>query len=335
MRRSLGVCAIVLCVLAMSFAVSGAAQVNTATLSGMVTDPQGLAVREAKVTVTNSATGAIRTLAADDNGRYTFVGLPPGRYRMSVDGGGNFGILQNDSIVITVGEDAVFNPRLELKGVTQTVTVVGETALIETSKTEVSQTVEQRSIDNLPINGRGYINFTLINSQTTRDVSPTIGPAPNSGLNINGARARSNMVSVDGADAVDNSVNGIRATVSQEAVQEFQLILSNYNAEYGRATGGVINIVTKSGGNNVHGNIYGYFRHKDLQARNPFSVNVDPASGALNPVKQPFTRVRAGATLGGPLIKDKTHYFLSYELIRREETGFTNIGESNFGLEPL
>src|SRR5258708_16837420 len=96
------------------------------------------------------------------------------------------------------------------------------------------------------------------------------------------------MVSVDGADAVDNSVNGIRATVSQEAVQEFQLILSNYNAEYGRATGGVINIVTKSGSNEIHGDIFGYFRNKSFQSRNPFSGQVNPATGILDPFKQPY-----------------------------------------------
>jgi hypothetical protein len=334
MRRSLGVCAI-LCALVLSCAVHGAAQVNTATLSGTVTDPQGLAVRAAKVTVTNRDTGAERSLIVDDNSRYIFIGLTPGRYKMSVDGGPNFGIFQNDSIVVTVGEDAIFNPRLDLKGVTQTVTVTTETAAIETSKTEVSQTIEQRRIDNLPINGRGYINFTLINSQTTRDVSPTIGPAPNSGLNINGARARSNMVSVDGADAVDNSVNGIRATVSQEAVQEFQLILSNYNAEYGRATGGVINIVTKSGANEIHGDLFGYFRNKAFQARNAFSGQVDPTTGVLDPVKQAYTRTQSGFTFGGPLKKDKTFYFLSYEYTQREETGFSSIGIGDFGLVPV
>ena len=332
MRRSLSVCAIILLVLVLSCAVHSAAQVNTATLSGTVTDPQGLAVRGARITVTNAATGAARSLLVDDDGRYLFIGLTPGRYRMSVDGGANFSVFQNDSIVVTVGEEAIFNPRLDLKGMTQTVTVTTETANIETSKTEVSQTVEQRSIDNLPINGRGYINFTLINSQTTRDVSPTIGPAPNSGLNINGARARSNMVSVDGADAVDNSVNGIRATVSQEAVQEFQLILSNYNAEYGRATGGVINIVTKSGSNDIHGDIFGYFRNKSFQARNAFSGQVDPTTGVLDPVKQAYTRTQSGLTIGGPLRKDKTFYFLSYEYTQREESGFSSIGLGNYGL---
>ncbi len=335
MRRSLGVFAIIVCVLVLTFAVGGAAQVNTATLSGTVTDPQGLAVRGAKVTVTNAATGASRSIVVDDEGRYTLIGLPPGQYKMSVDGGANFGIFQNASVVVTVGEDATFNPRLGLRGMTQTVTVTSETAPIETSKTEVSQTVEQRRIENLPINGRGYINFTLTNSQTTRDVSPTIGPAPNSGLNINGARARSNMVSVDGADAVDNSVNGIRATVSQEAVQEFQLILSNYNAEYGRAIGGVINIVTKSGANEIHGDIFGYFRNKAFQSRNAFSGQIDPNTGILNPVKQAYTRTQSGFTVGGPLKKDKTFYFLSYEYTQREESGFSSIGVNNFGLVPV
>ena len=227
------------------------AQVNTSTLIGRVTDPQGLAVRGAKITVTNQVTGAERSIEADDEGRYTLVGLAPGQYRLTVDGGSNFATFEKDGVVVTVGEVVAFYPKLELRGVTQSVTVTTDTAPVETTKSEVSQVVDQRRIDNLPINGRSYINFTLTNSQTTRDVSPTIGPAPTSGLNVGGQRARSNEVSVDGADAVDNSINGIRATVSQEAVQEFQLILGDYSAEYGRATGGVINIVTKSGGNDA------------------------------------------------------------------------------------
>src|SRR5580700_6927231 len=323
---------ITLCVLVLACAGIAKAQVNTATLSGTVTDPQGLTVRGAKLTISNAGTGAERTVVSDDAGRYKVVGLPPGRYKVNVDGGPNFEVYENDSVVVTVGEDAAFDLRLDLKGMKQTITVTAETAAIETTKTEVSQTVDQRSINNLPINGRNYINFTLTNSQTTRDVSPTIGPAPNSGLNIDGARARSNMVSVDGADAVDNSVNGIRSTVSQEAVQEFQLILSNYNAEYGRATGGVINIVTKSGGNELHGDAFGFLRNKAFQARNAFSGEVDPTTGNLDPVKQAYTRTQSGLTFGGPIKKDKTFYFFSYEYTQREETGFSSIGTGNFGL---
>jgi hypothetical protein len=335
MQRRQRVCAwVMVCVLALSFAVAGTAQVNTATLLGTVSDPQGLPVQGARVTVTNAVTAAQRTTVTDDNGHYNLVGLPPGQYKLTVDGGGNFVVFEKDALVVTVGEYAAFNPRLELRGMAQTVTVTTETAAIETTKTEVSQTVEQRRIDNLPINGRSYINFTLTNSQVNRDVAPTIGPAPTSGLNFGGQRARSNEVSVDGADAVDNAINGIRPTVSQEAVQEFQLILGDYNAEYGRATGGVINIVTKSGGNEVHGDVFGYLRNKAFQARNAFSGQVDPVSGALIPTKQAFTRVQAGATLGGPIVKDKTFYFFSYEDTLREETGFSSIGEAQNGAGP-
>jgi hypothetical protein len=322
---------VLLVLLVLGGAATVSAQVNTATLSGTVFDPQNLGVKGAKVTLANAATGGTRTTVTDDDGRYNLVGIPPGRYKMTVDGGASFGTYENPSVVLTVGESATFDPRLELKGMQQTVTVSAETAPIETTKTEVSDTVEQRRIDNLPINGRNYINFTLTNSQTTRDVSPTIGPAPNSGLSIGGARARGNMVSVDGADAGDNSINGIRSTISQEGVQEFQLILSNYNAEYGRATGGVVNIVTKSGGNEFHGDAFGYFRNKAFQARNPFSGEIDPATGALNPVKQAYTRTQSGLTFGGPLKKDKTFYFFSYEYTQREETGFSSIGQSQGG----
>ena len=335
MQRRRGMFAFVVLCAVLAFGVSSTlAQVNTATLSGVVTDPQGLAVRGAKITATFLATGAERTATSDDVGHYILVGLVPGQYKLHIEGGSNLAPYETPSVSVTVGQEAILNARLELGTQTQVVTVTTESAPVETTRSESAQTVDQRQINNLPINGRSYINFTLTNSQTTRDVTPTIGPAPNSGLNISGARARSNMVSVDGADAVDNSVNGIRSTVSQEAVQEFQMILSNYNAEYGRATGGVVNIVTKSGSNDFHGDVFGYLRNKAFQARNPFSGEVN-ADGVLVPVKQAYTRVQTGATLGGALKKDKTFYFFSYEYTQREETGFSTIGVGNFGLSPF
>ncbi|HWT89291.1 MAG TPA: TonB-dependent receptor, partial [Candidatus Angelobacter sp.] len=335
MRRRQCVCAwMILVIFVLGWAGVAAAQ-NTASLSGTVVDPSGRAVAGAKLSLASSTTGAARSAVSDDTGRYSFLSLSPGTYKLAVDGGANFGLFTNDTVTVRVGENATFDLRLELRGVQQSVTVTSEIANIETSKSEVSDTIDTRRIDGLPINGRNYINFTLIDSKATRDVSPTIGPAPNSGLNVSGARARSNGVTVDGADAVDNSVNGIRATVSQEAVQEFQLILSNYNAEYGRATGGVINIVTKGGGNEFHGDAFGFFRNKSFQARNAFSGSVDPTTGVLQPVKQPFTRVQSGLTIGGPLKKDKTFFFGSYEYTQREETGFSSIGVNNFGLSPF
>ena len=205
MQRRQGVCVlasskslltgVLLCLLVLGCVAIASAQVNTATLSGTVTDPQNLAVKDAKVTLTNAGTGATRTAVSDDNGRYNLVGLPPGQYKMTVDGGANFAAYENASVVLTVGESATLDPRLDLKGMQQSITVSTETTPIETTKSEVSDTVEQRRIENLPINGRSYINFTLTNSQTTRDMAPTIGPAPNSGLSIGGARARTRRCS--------------------------------------------------------------------------------------------------------------------------------------------
>ena len=332
MKRSHFVSALVILLALMLGTANSARGQNTATLSGVVTDPQGGSVKGAKVTLTNKSTGAERTTVSGEEGRYAFVSLSPGTYKISVDAGSGFNVFAKDDLVVTVGKEAVFGTQLSLRGITTTATVTAETRVIEPTKTEVSNTVDQRQIEYLPSNGRNYFDFTKLNSQTTRDVSPTIGPAPNSGLNIGGARGRSNGVTVDGADAVDNSVNGIRSTVSQEAVQEFEIVMSNYNAEYGRATGGVINIVTKSGGKEFHGDVFGYLRNKSFQARNAFSGQIDPASGDLVPVKQPYTRVQTGLTVGGPVRKDKTFFFGSYEYSQREETGFSSIGIDNFGL---
>src|SRR5437879_4477228 len=178
-------------------------------------------------------------------------------------------------------------------------------------------------IDNLPINGRNYINFTLTDSQVLRNNAPNTGAAPTSGLNMSGQRARSNLVNVDGADATDNSINGVRSTVSQEAVQEFQIITNSYSPEYGRASGGVVNIVTKSGSNDFHGDIFGFLRNRNFQAVNPFSTVSNPA----------YTRVQGGAAVGGAIKKDKTFYYFSYEMTRRHETGFSSIGQGNFALQ--
>src|SRR5271170_4541010 len=310
------------------------AQVNTVNLSGTVLDPQNLAVKDAKLTLQNPAKGIARTASSDANGRYEFVGLQPGTYTLSVEAPG-FAILTDTSFTLTLGQVAEYNPQLQLKTSAASVNVSAAPELVETSKTDVSMTVSQNQIDNLPINGRNYINFTLLDSRAARDNTPSIGAAPNTGLNLGGQRGRSNEKSVDGADAIDSSVNGVRATVSQEGVQEFQVISSGYLPEYGRATGGVVNIVTKSGSNDFHGEAFGFLRNGAIQAQNPFSVTAscNPVTFECGtaPVKQSYTRVQTGLTLGGAIQKDKTFFFFSYELTRREETGFTAIGQDDFG----
>lgn len=324
MRRSLAAIFVLILLSAMGAA---AQSIATAELNVIVKDPSGRMVNNAKVTVRDESRGIERTLENKPDGEYKFISLPPGQYAVTVDAGG-FATATATGVRVTVGQAAELPVSLNLSGQKTEMTISGETEMVETQTTSVSTTINQQRIDNLPINGRNYINFTLLNSQTARDNAPSIGAAPTSGLNIGGQRARANLVNVDGVDAVDNSVNGVRSTVSQEAVQEFQLLTNGYAAEYGRASGGVVNIITRSGTNDFHGNLFGYLRNRDFQAINPFN--------SLPPGQTPaYTRVQAGATAGGALRKDKTFYFLSYETTRRQETGFSTIGVDNFGLVPL
>jgi len=298
--------------------------VATGDLHILVKDPQGQAVTNATVVVRDQAKGAQREASANGAGGYDLVALPPSSYAVTVTAAG-FATLTANDVVVTVGGSATLPVTLSIQGTKETVTVSSEADLIETTRTSTTDLVDQKRIDNLPINGRNYINFTLTDSQVLRDSAPNTGAAPTSGLNMSGQRARSNLVNVDGADATDNSINGVRSTVSQEAVQEFQIITNSYSPEYGRAAGGVVNIVTRSGGNDFHGDVFGYLRNRAFQAVNPFSTVKNPA----------YTRVQAGAAFGGAIKKDKTFYYFSYEVTRRHETGFSSIGANGFDLVPF
>jgi carboxypeptidase family protein/TonB-dependent receptor-like protein len=309
------------CVLtASAFAQSAA----TAELRGTVKDPNGAVIQDATVTLRDEAKGVARTAVSNGSGEYVFLAVAPGSYTLNVSAKG-FSKMVVKNVGLTVGQAAVYPVTMQIATAQLEVTVTGEPLLIETAKTSTSTTIGQQRIENLPINGRNYVNFSLTNSQVQRDVAPSIGAAPTSGLNFGGQRARSNAVNVDGMDAVDNSVNGIRSTLSQEGVQEFQIITNGYEAEYGRASGGVVNIITKSGTNDFHGSAFGYLRNRKIQAVNPFSNTPDPA----------YTRAQAGAAFGGALKKDRTYYYFSFETSRRHETGFSTIGQGNFGLVPL
>jgi hypothetical protein len=308
------------CALAFAFSTAALAQADatSANLSGVVKDPTGAVIPGATVTVRNPATNDVRTVTTNDDGFYQLVQLTPGTYEVSVEAA-NFKKAVVPAITVTVGQRADLDIALEIGQITDVVTVSGaQTELIETSKTNVSSTIDQVRIDNLPINQRDYINFTLTNSMVTRDNGRPIGPAPTSGVNFGGQRGRSNLVQVDGADNTDNSVNAARSTVSQEAVQEFQVVTNSFAPEFGRTAGGVVNVVTKSGTNKVTGNVFGFIRHKSIQSRNSFAPVIDNDPNK----KPPFTRAQYGATLGFPLDKDNTFGFLAFEQRKRQESGF-------------
>ena len=287
----------------------------TGDLRVSVKDPKGNVVTNAAVTVRDVAKGLERAGSSDGQGGYSVRQLAPGTYSVIISAPG-FARTEATGVAITVGGMAELPVTLTVAGGKEIVEVSSEAENVETSRSSTTDTVGERRIDNLPINGRNYIQFTLTDSQVSRDSAPNLGAAPTSGLNMSGQRARSNLVNVDGADATDNSTNGVRSTVSQEAVQEFQIITNSYAAEYGRAAGGVVNIITRSGSNDFHGDVYGYLRNRNFQAVNPFSTRPNPA----------YTRVQAGAAFGGPIKKDKTYYYFSYEVTRRHETGFSSIG---------
>jgi len=226
-RTIKAVTALVLLSSAIAWAQGGAA---TGDLHVTVKDPQGQALTTARVVVHDVAKGVERVATSDGQGGYSAQLLPPGTYSVRVSAGG-FGTIENTGVAVTVGGLVELPVTLQVSGKTEIVDVSAQGELVETSRSSTTDTIGQRRIDNLPINGRNYINFTLTDSQVVHDAAPNLGAAPTSGLNMSGQRARSNLVNVDGTDATDNSVNGVRSTVSQEAVQEFQIITNNYAAE--------------------------------------------------------------------------------------------------------
>src|SRR5215216_1583592 len=290
----------------------GQSQSNAADLQGTVRDATGAVVANAAVTARNPGTNFSRSATTNDEGFYRIVNVPPGDYEVTVEAA-NFKKAVLPKVTVTVGQAAELDIALEPGQISESVTISDATSeIVETSKTAVSTTIDQQRINNLPINERNYLAFALTTSTVGRDNGRPIGPAPTTGLNFGGQRGRSNLVQVDGADNTDNSVNASRSTVSQEAVQEFQVVTNSFAPEFGRSSGGVVNVVTKSGTNDFHGNLFGFLRHRSFQARNAFAPIEDP----------PFTRTQYGFTLGGPFDKERTFFFFAFEQRRRNESGF-------------
>ncbi len=306
-------------ILALAVCAVAQSQAAAADLSGTVTDPNGAVVSGATVQAKGIGTGISRTVTTSGDGVYRFIGLPPGEYEITAEASA-FRKVVISPVRLTVGQSADLTIKLEVGTATAVVNVAGgDVQLVETTKTNVSNTIDQVRIENLPINERSATGFALTISTVGRDNGRPIGPAPSSGLNIGGQRGRSTLVQVDGADFTDNSTNAARSTVSQEAVQEFQITTNSYLPEFGRATGGIVNVVTKRGTEDFHGNLFGFIRHKTIQSRNAFAPVIDNDPGK----KPPYTRAQYGATFGGPMdTKNKNFFFISFEQRRRQESGF-------------
>jgi len=295
---------------------------STSDIKGRVADPNGAVVNGATITATDAEKGVSRTATTDEQGEYRILSLPPGTYQLRVEASGFSSQVQN-AIQVTVGQTADQNFALQVGDASATVEVSGDPPVIETDRSQQSTTVTERYIRDLPIDRRDYLTFTLlapgvVDSNALADNTDfRVTQTPNSGISFYGNNGRGNNITVDGAEANDQG-GGVRSTLSQEAVQEFQINRSNYNAELGGASGGVINIVSKTGTNNVRGSVFGYFRNQNLDAGDPFAFVLD--GDTLTRIKPDANRQQYGGTVGFPIIKDKTFFFGGYEGLRRRES---------------
>lgn len=310
--------------LAAAFSVTALAQAGTSTaeIKGRITDPNGAVVNGATVTATDSGKGVSRTATTDGDGEYRFLNLAPGAYNLRVQATG-FSAQTKNAVQVTVGQTLDQDFSLQIGDASATVDVTSDPLAIETEKSSLSTTVNERYIRELPIDRRDYLAFSLlapgvVDSNALADNTDfRVTQTPQSGLSFYGSNGRGNNVTVDGAEANDQG-GGVRSTLSQEAVQEFQINRSNYNAELGGASGGVINIVSKTGSNNIHGSAFGYFRNQGLDAGDPFAIVLTGTT--LSRIKPPASRQQYGFTVGGPIIKEKTFFFGGYEGLRRRES---------------
>jgi hypothetical protein len=297
------------------------------SIIGTVTDTSGAVIPNATVTVTDANRGIKRTTTSDSTGRYLMSGLSPTAYDVSAERNGFQTAIQKN-VVLYVGQTLTVDFSLKVSTVTSTVEVTAETPLVEAERGSQANTVTNRYIQNLPINRRDYLTFTLLSpgvTDSTRlasDQDFRVKQTPQSGLSFYGSNGRGNSVTVDGGEANDDA-GGVRLTLSQEGVQEFQINRTNYAADLGGASGASINIVSKSGTNNFHGSLFGFFRNDAMDARNPFALSQALAPGQpFNPLqpdvngtktKDSLTREQFGGSFGFPISRNRTFGFVAAE----------------------
>src|SRR5579864_3034895 len=274
---------------------------GTVTIYGTVTDPSGAAIVGAKVTVTNSATQQSRDTVSAVNGNYVVPDLPVGTYKLSVSATG-FKTFVQDGIQVQVDENRRVPVQMAVGGVNESVTVAADVAQVETRSSALRQVVDSARIVELPLNGRNPLQLSYLVAGSSGSTDPSGGQSLNTSVSIDGMRANSNNYSLDGADNQDPFFNTPSVFPNPDALEEFSLQTSNYSADLGRNAGAVMNAVTRSGSNSLHGTLFEFLRNQDMDARPFFANSVSP-----------FKRNQFGGTVGGPIRKDKTFFFGSYQ----------------------
>jgi hypothetical protein len=280
-----------------------------------ITDATGGRLPGARVEIRMLDRNLGREATTGHDGSVYFPALAPGEYVVSAKAA-DFA-RQEARTRILLGHEASLEFRLQLETQREQVTVsAAASGEVDSYTIPVHTHVNAAEIDGLPVNQRNFLDLALLDSGLQRDTLRVHAVAVTSGFNVLGQRPRSNSVQLDGADINDETTGGVRGSVPMEAVQEFQVLTTGYQAEYGRASGGVVNVISKGGTNKLHGSVFGFLRHRSLDATNAFSALKDP----------PYTRTQYGGSISGPLRKGRSFFFTSFEQLRRQESGFSRIG---------
>jgi hypothetical protein len=284
------------------------AQGASGRILGRVADPSGAVLSAAKITLTNEATGISRDAKSNESGDYSFVEVAPGTYTLQFELAGFKKNIQKD-VIVDVNQVVTLNSTLQIGGSQETVEVTSEAPQVDTTSTQLGAVINDRSVNELPLNTRDTYQFLQlqpgVQSQLGSSGSLFAGSDDPGSVSVNGGRTRANNFNVNGGDANDQFVNTPTISPTPDAVEEFRVITNTFDAEYGRNSGSVVNVITKSGGNTFHGNLYEYFRNTILDSR-----------GYPDTTKPQLNQNQFGGTFGGPVRKDRTFFFLSYEARR-------------------
>ncbi|HJU84845.1 MAG TPA: TonB-dependent receptor [Holophagaceae bacterium] len=284
--------------------------VTTGDLKGVVRSTDGKALTQAKVTLVQDSTNQTRAVNPDANGIFTFRLLAPGTYTMEVEAPG-YATRRIRDVVVRLGATQAMAVDMAALEASATVEVISENTLVDPTRTQASTNIDSNYINNLPINRRDFTSFSLTTPLVAEDNSPArqLGAAASSGLSFAGQSARQNNIMVDGLDNNDVSTGSTRTTFSQEAIQEFVVVPNGFSAEFGRAAGGTLNIITKSGGNDFSGDLFYFYRSGKYDAKRPLAGQ-----------ETPFDQKQFGATVSGALKKDKLFYFVAVERFDKNDT---------------